>query len=253
MEKTNDLILNELLHLSHNLGADANDYVIVGEGNTSARIDQETFWVKASGQNLKTIQEDGFVKVRLPRVLSLLEGSYTDDDIAQGLIEACIEAKGAARPSIETILHALLYQLTGARFIGHTHAVAVNIILCSQYAHEITSHLMPDEIVVCGANSVFVPYTDPGLPLARQVYRLVNEFVEQFAQSPRVIYLQNHGLFALGQSTRQVENVTAMAVKHARVLAGTYDLGGPHWLDPQDITRIHTRPDEEARRKQFEA
>ena len=38
MQKTNDLILNELLHLSHNLGADANDYVIVGEGNTSAQV-----------------------------------------------------------------------------------------------------------------------------------------------------------------------------------------------------------------------
>ncbi len=251
MQNINDLILDELLDLSHHLGAETNDYVIVGEGNTSARIDQETFWVKASGQNLKTIQPDGFVKVRMSRVLSLLKGSASDEDIAQGLNDACVECK-SARPSIETILHAVLYQLTGARFIGHTHAVAVNIILCSQYAREITSHLMPDVIVVCGAHSVFVPYADPGLPLAIQVQRHVGEFIEQYSQSPRVIYLQNHGLFALGQSAHQVENITAMAVKHAQVLAGAFALGGPHWLDAQDITRIHTRPDEEARRKQFE-
>jgi len=43
----------------------------------------------------------------------------------------------------------------------------------------------------------------------------------------------------------------AMAVKHARVLAATYALGGPHALQASDIARIHARPDEEVRRKQF--
>jgi hypothetical protein len=43
-----------------------------------------------------------------------------------------------------------------------------------------------------------------------------------------------------------------MAVKHASVLAGTYALGGPRALDERDIARIHTRPDEEIRRKQFQ-
>lgn len=252
MQKTKDIILNELLLLSHHLGDEAYDYVIVGEGNTSARIDTDTFWVKASGQNLRTIGENGFVKVRLPPVLLLLEGDASDEVIAQSLLEACVECEPAVRPSIETILHAVLYKLTDALFIGHTHAVGVNIMLCSQHARDITAHIMPDVVVVCGANSVFVPYTDPGLPLARQVYTLIQEFTEQYAQFPRVIYLQNHGLFALGGSARQVENITAMAVKHARVLAGTYALGGPNFLDQRNIERIRTRPDEEARRKQFE-
>lgn len=252
MQKTKDLILNELLSLSHHLGNEAYEYVIVGEGNTSARISDETFLVKASGQNLRTINEDGFVEVRLQGVLSLLESAASDEDIRRGLMEACVEGGLAKRPSVETILHAVLYNLTGAQFIGHTHAVAVNVILCSQRAQDITLHVMPDVIVVCGKNSVFVPYTDPGLPLARQVHILVREFVEQHSQFPRVIYLQNHGLFALGQSARQVENITAMAVKHARVLAGTYALGGPHVLPDEDVARIDTRPDEDVRRKQFE-
>lgn len=252
MQKTKDLILNELLSLSHHLGIESYDYVIIGEGNTSARIDAETFWVKASGKNLRTINSDGFVRVRLQRVLSILEADASDEDITHGLLEACVACDTNIRPSVETLLHAVLYHLTDAQFIGHTHSVAVNVILCSQRAQDITSHIMPDVIVVCGKDSIFVPYTDPGLPLARQVHILVREFVKQHSQFPRVIYLQNHGLFALGQSARQVENITAMAVKHARVLAGTYSLGGPQVLLDEDVTRIDTRPDEDVRRKQFE-
>ena len=252
MQKSKESVLNELLALSHHLGEEANDYVIIGEGNTSARIEPETFWVKASGRNLKTIGPDGFVEIYLERVLALLDQPAGDEDVTRVLLDARVELAAAARPSVETILHAVLYHLTDAQLIGHTHATAVNVILCSQRAHEITTHLMPDEIVVCGAHSVFVPYTDPGLALARQVQAQVSDFIARYAVTPRVIYLQNHGLFALGQSARQVENITAMAVKHARILAGTYLLGGPRRLDDRDVARIHTRPDEAVRRKQFE-
>lgn len=253
MQKEKAAILAELLTLSNHLGEPANEYVILGEGNTSARIDDQTFWVKASGRSLQTITADGFVEIRLPVMLPLLEGELPTDAEVTGTLKAALKDPGVqARPSIETILHAVLYQLTGAQFIGHTHAVAVNIVLCSQRAEEITRHLMPDVIVVCGAHAAFVPYTDPGVALARQVRSRVSRFLDQYGQAPRVIYLQNHGLFALGQTARQVESITAMAVKHARVLAGTYALGGPRFLNERDIDQIHTRPDEEVRRRQFQ-
>jgi hypothetical protein len=41
--------LAQLVAMSHNLGDPALDYVILGEGNTSARADADTFWVKATG------------------------------------------------------------------------------------------------------------------------------------------------------------------------------------------------------------
>jgi hypothetical protein len=41
-----------------------------------------------------------------------------------------------------------------------------------------------------------------------------------------------------------VENITAMAVKSARVLIGTYALGGPQFFSPEQIDRIQNRPDE---------
>ena len=41
-------ILDQLITMSNNLGDPANDYVILGEGNSSAKVDEQTFWVKAA-------------------------------------------------------------------------------------------------------------------------------------------------------------------------------------------------------------
>jgi ribulose-5-phosphate 4-epimerase/fuculose-1-phosphate aldolase len=61
--------------------------------------------------------------------------------------------------------------------------------------------------------------------------------------------MQNHGFIALGDTPRQVENTTAMAVKAARILVGAYALGGAHFMSQQAVDRIHTRPDEHYRQR----
>jgi rhamnose utilization protein RhaD (predicted bifunctional aldolase and dehydrogenase) len=108
--------------------------------------------------------------------------------------------------------------------------------------------LFPDEIVSCGPASVIVPYTDPGLPLARKVNELIDEYIAEYNEQPKVILMQNHGLIALGQTAHEVEAITAMAVKAARILQGTYAFGGPRFFGPREVQRIHTRPDELYRR-----
>ncbi len=250
-DRTRESILEELIALSHHLGEEQRELLIVGEGNTSARVDGDTFYVKASGANLRTAGPDGFVLINRRAVLKLLDGDGADDEVKRVLYGCRADPQATARPSVETVLHAALYDLTDATFIGHSHPVAVNAVLCSQHAQDILGHLMPDEIVVCGVASVFVPYTDPGVPLAREVCARVREFQDRYREQPRTMYLQNHGLFAIGRSAREVQNISAMAVKHARVLAGAYACGGPNFLSEHDISRIHTRPDEEVRRAQF--
>jgi rhamnose utilization protein RhaD (predicted bifunctional aldolase and dehydrogenase) len=250
-EKNKETILEELLALSHHLGEEQRELLIIGEGNTSARIDVDTFWVKASGSNLRTAGPEGFVQISRSRVLKLIESEATDQDVKRVLVESRVDPQVKSTPSVETVLHASLYELTDAQFIGHSHPIAVNAIMCSRCATDITGHLMPDEIVVCGVASIFVPYTDPGLPLAREVVKQVKAFKAKWGEQPRTMYLQNHGLFAIGRSAREVQNISAMAVKHARVLAGTYAAGGPNFLSEHDISRIHNRPDEEVRRSQF--
>lgn len=244
-------ILAQLVTMSNNLGDPALDYVILGEGNTSARAGADTFWVKASGTELRTIEASGFVRVRFDRVLALLEaGDLSDDAIKEGLEAAKVDPAVTARPSVETVLHALALQLEGVNFVGHTHPTAVNTVLCSQQAEEaVSGRLFPDHIVYCGPASVYISYTDPGVPLARKVRDSIDQYVDQHHEIPKVVLMQNHGLIALGRTAQQVEDITAMAVKAARVLIGAYALGGPRFLTAENADRIHTRPDELYRRK----
>lgn len=246
-----DTILQQLVAMSNRLGDPALDYVILGEGNTSARADAETFWVKASGTELRIIDRTGFVRVRFDRVLALLdEGDLDDDAIKEGLEMAKVDPTVTVRPSVETVLHALALQLEGVNFVGHTHPTVVNALLCSQKAEEaVSGRLFPDHIVYCGPASVYVPYTDPGLPLARRVRNSIDRYIDTHHEIPKVILMQNHGLIALGRTAQEVEDITAMAVKAARVLLGTYALGGPHFLTAESVARIHTRPDEAYRRQ----
>ncbi|MEW5719559.1 MAG: aldolase, partial [Chloroflexota bacterium] len=90
---------------------------------------------------------------------------------------------------------------------------------------------------------------DPGVPLARKVKQLLDEYQNRFSMSPRVILIQNHGMIALGRDAAQVENITAMMVKTARILLGTFAAGGPHFMPPQEVDRIHARPDEHYRQR----
>jgi rhamnose utilization protein RhaD (predicted bifunctional aldolase and dehydrogenase) len=245
--------LDQLIAMSRVLGDPALDYAILGEGNSSARIDADTFWVKASGAQLHTIEASGFVQVRFDGVLSMLEAEDLDDVEVKARLEAArVDPAATARPSVETVLHALALQLDGINFVGHTHPTAVNAILCSQKAEEaIAGRLFPDEIVYCGPAPVYIPYTDPGVPLARKVRDEINRYLEEYRERPKVVLMQNHGLIALGQTAVEVENITAMYVKTARVILGAYALGGVHAMSPEAVARIHTRPDEQYRRQEW--
>jgi rhamnose utilization protein RhaD (predicted bifunctional aldolase and dehydrogenase) len=246
-------ILTELIEMSRRLGDPRMDYAILGEGNTSAGADAESFFVKASGAALHEIGEQGFVRVRRGAVMTMLDAERLNDEEArQGLMDARINRALPSRPSVETLFHAYLLSLPGIGFVGHTHPTPVNAILCSAGAEEaIAGRLFPDEIVCCGIAPAWVPYTDPGQPLAKAIRSAVERFIETHEVPPRIILMQNHGLIALGRTPREVESATAMCVKTARILLGTYAMGGPRFLSPDHVRRIYTRPDEKYREKQI--
>ena len=238
-------ILNQLISLSKHLGEPANDYVILAEGNTSARIDAETFWVKTSGAQLDRCNTDHFIRIQSRPVLSLLDSPDHDDEyIRQTLSDARVEGGSDLRPSIETFLHAVCLELEKVNYVGHTHPTAINSITCSQsYREAMAGRIFPDEVVVCGAHPLLLPYVDPGLPLARVLRDELNRYIEAYGEPPKAVYLQNHGFMALGANVKQVQSITAMAVKAARTLIGTYALGGPSYLTSEQIKRINDRPD----------
>jgi len=246
-------LLDALVEMSRSLGDPKHEYVILGEGNTSCRSSDSRFWVKASGRQLVDADRSSFVQVEIDPILELLSvGSLSDRDIHRGLIAAKIDGKSEPYPSVETLMHAVLLSVEGVEFVGHTHPVAINQIACAQdFERAVSGRLFPDEIVVCGPAPVVVPYVDPGIPLACEIHRCVQSHCDTWGERPKTVLLQNHGFVALGSSAREVENITAMAVKTARILQGTHAFGGPKFLDPSQVERIHRRPDEHYRQQQI--
>jgi rhamnose utilization protein RhaD (predicted bifunctional aldolase and dehydrogenase) len=240
-----------MLALSHELGREERKLAILGEGNTSARLTGETFVVKASGSNLATLSEAGVAACRFDRLLPLLAAkSMSDAAIDEALFAARVDAT-AKKPSVEAIFHAYLLTLPGVNFVGHTHPITVNQLLCSRHARAFARRrIFPDEIVCCGVESVFVPYTDPGLKLAQAIRSAVVAFIKRLSRPPRVILLENHGFIALGGTPSAVLAATLMGAKAAEIFVGAAALGGtPRFLTPAQVVRIAGRPDEHYRQK----
>jgi len=242
--------LSALLRLSHELGNPSRSLAILGEGNTSARLDGNTFLVKASGTCLGTLKEDEAVECRCDAVMTLLEKKgLTDAEVDGALMESRVD-KNARKPSVEALFHGYFLSLPDIEFVGHTHAPAVTGILCSPRAEEFaTKRIFPDEIVCCDVESVFVPYTDPGLQLAQAIKTRTEEYRERHGRVPRVVLMQNHGIITLGRSVEAVMAAMLMAEKTAHIWIGAVNLGGPNFLTPQNVARISGRPDEAYRRK----
>ena len=245
-------ILNNLLTLSHELGREDRGLAILGEGNTSARVGDETFLVKASGTCLGTLKEEDAVECRMPALLPLLEkDSLTDQQIDDAMLAARVDSK-AKKPSVEAVFHAYLVSLPGIKFVGHVHAIGVNQILCSPRARDFAEHRMfPDEIVCCSTASVFVPYTDPGVKLAQVIRRETEAFIKKQQRQPRIILMQNHGVIALGATWQAVLTAMLMAEKAARIFVGAAALGGPVFMSEANVQRIAGRPDEAYRQREL--
>jgi rhamnose utilization protein RhaD (predicted bifunctional aldolase and dehydrogenase) len=253
MSEPGDNLQTTLAGLSHQLGDPVEDLAILGEGNTSAAAGDGTFLVKASGVGLYRARETDFVRLDTAAVLELIDDSNLDDHDVRGLgqrLRAASTDPTGATPSIEAMLHALSLGVAGATFAGHTHPTAVNGLLCSDRAEELVAGpLFPDQVVVCGRHSLLVPYAEPGLPLARAVRDGLRRHTDLHGSAPKLVYLGNHGIVALGSSAQEVFQITQMAVKAARVLTGVLTVGRPRPLPAESADRLDSRPDEVHRRR----
>ena len=68
--------------------------------------------------------------------------------------------EGDRRPSVECVFHALIPR----RFVIHTHPTLVNALTCARDGESIAADLF-------GYDALWIPYVDPGLPLAREIAR----------------------------------------------------------------------------------
>jgi len=241
----------ELVRLSTELGRPENRLVILGEGNTSAKVSDKTFLVKASGTQLQNLKEGQVTEVQFDDILPMLDQDLSDEKIEQKLLDARVDQE-ALKPSVETTFHGWLLQQEGVNFVGHTHPVEVNKILCSDAATQFAENrLFPDEIVCCGPKSLLIDYVDPGSELGGAIKDGWTQFVKDNGIPPKIILVRNHGLIAVGPSPDAVLVATYMAAKAAEVFIGAKSAGNIVFMDPENVNRIQNRLDEKYRQKQL--
>ena len=111
-ERTNTT-LQSLIALSRELGREDRRLAILGEGNTSADNGDGTFWIKASGSQLGSIDESGFSLVRMSTVQEMLaRKQISDQEVAAGL-QASLVNPAHRMPSVELFLHAICLPRAG--------------------------------------------------------------------------------------------------------------------------------------------
>jgi len=243
-------IVRELLNLSHELGREDRKMALFGEGNTSARLTPARMLVKASGAGLSKLTPEELVECNTGPLLELLEKTDASDrDVEAALLESRVNQQDK-KPSVEALFHAYLLTLPDVAFVGHTHAIAVNQLLCSPRALDFAERrLFPDEVVYCGIASVLVPYTDPGFHLAREIRVRTLAFLQHRNVLPRVILMENHGIITIGRTSSAVLAAMLMAEKAATIWAGAAALGEPRFLTNEQVERIASRSDEHHRQK----
>lgn len=245
--------IDQLVELSRTLGEPERDLVVLAEGNTSVRAAPDNMLVKASGSAMGTASATDFVEVATAPLLELVGSDTTDDALVDATLLAARREPDGPRPSMEALLHAICLRQPGVGVVAHTHPVTVNAILCSDQAPALVDGaLFPDQIVVLGRHAVLVPYSDPGLSLARAVSGAIDRHVAAHDRPPKVVYLANHGIFVLAGSPKEALAITEMTVKTARVLQGVLAVGKPRYLTDAEADRIDTRPDEAHRRARLD-
>jgi len=242
------LVRSQLIELSREFGQAR--WAILGEGNTSGRVDEKVFAVKSSGSSLGTLTEIELTECYFGKLIPLLDRKSVPEEEVENVLLASRVLPTTLKPSVETFFHAHLLTIPGVNYVGHTHPVPVNQILCSNLGASFAEERrFPDEVVCCGPVSLLIPYEDPGLALAVRIRRDMQSFERAHGRNPKVILLGNHGVITIGQTTEAVRVAMAMTVKAAEIFVGAHALGGNISMPQSEVNRIENRLDEEYRRK----
>ena len=161
--------IRAVVAMSQRFGRDP-EYSRGGGGNSSLKADGVVY-IKPSGVALATLEAEDLVPLATAPLLDLLlhGGNETDEarlpDAPDPVMRAAArvrlaEARGR-RPSVELMFHSLIPET----YVLHTHPIVPNAVTCNQDGEAIMGRLFGDD-------ALWVPYTDPGLPLARRIHEL---------------------------------------------------------------------------------
>lgn len=245
-----ELVSEELVRLTRDLGRPERDLVILAEGNTSQLLDDGRVVVKASGARMRDVTAEDFVTVEVGPLMELVTNPRaTQADLSAALVAQDEQAGGATRRgSIETLVHTVAQAVAPVAFVGHTHPTEVVGLLASPHAEEsFRRAAYSDEAVVIG-HPLFVPYAQPGIDLGRVYHRCLVDHVERHGALPQLVLLANHGIVALAPTAEGVDAISEMAVKAAAVRRIAYSVGGLVPLSEEAVAKFFDREDVSERR-----
>jgi rhamnose utilization protein RhaD (predicted bifunctional aldolase and dehydrogenase) len=165
------------------------DLTQAGGGNSSVKFNDGTMLIKASGYLLSEVShEKAYASLDNRKLLPILEDknlhALSDKKQREAFAQNGVNAamlKQEFRPSIETLLHAVLH-----KYVLHTHPVAVNAFTCRSTWKKDLSAIFPE--------ALFVGYATPGLELTLELKRELAEYAKTHAEFPDLIFLKNHGV-----------------------------------------------------------
>ena len=191
--------MNDVVGLAHRFGADP-EFARGGGGNISVKADG-ILYIKPSGTSLGELTPESLIALGIEPLLDLLDRSPDrpisggTDEVFEVAVAARVGPADDRRPSVELLFHALMPE----RFVLHTHPTTVNSLTCAKHGAEIAQQLF-------GTSALWVPYTDPGLPLARAIRDARRNHTERTqTPPPRAMLLQNHGLIVAADSISEIE------------------------------------------------
>ena len=234
-------MLAELINLAQRFGRDP-EFARGGGGNASAKADG-VLYIKPSGVPLGTLVAEDLVPLDIEPLLALLHDDETPGDATGGdpvlrtARAARLAEAGGRRPSVELLFHALLPE----RFILHTHPILLNAVTCAADGAALADRLFGDR-------AVWVPYADPGLPLARAIAGARRAFEERTGlPAPAVVLMQNHGVIVAAESAAEIEALYGWLVSVVQAAVNlatadpTVDLTAPS--PALDTARVRDRVD----------
>lgn len=192
-------LVAEMVALSRRFGADP-EFVRAGGGNSSAKLDGVMF-IKPSGVSLAALTAESLIPLAIAPLREVLERRATSEpasgsgEVLRVAEAARLPPKDDHRPSVELLFHALLPE----PIVLHTHPTTINTLTCAAAGRELAERILGDRVL-------WIPYTDPGLPLARAIRDARLAHRERTGdEAPRVALLQNHGLIVSGSTAAEIE------------------------------------------------
>ncbi len=186
-----------------NLLGRSDELVLHGGGNTSVKSlvdNEEILYVKGSGWDLVSIEEEGFAPVKLDILKEMAKLAVLSDTDMVSQQKAAMIDKTAPNPSVEAILHAII----PFKFVDHTHADAVVTISNSKSGIENIKKVFP--------NFLIVPYVMPGFILAQKIYEMSKDIDWKTCEG---IVLHNHGIFTFDDNGKKSYDKMIEAVTKA--------------------------------------